>query len=318
MQQLFTRHPLLLRRLRRLLQLALPTAVAADTARSCFVTYQLAQQRFQEWEAEDNEETHREVRHLLERVVRRCAKADPDFWPAAVTTAALGSDSSSAATSGAAAAGDIWALLGLDGSIAAEEAATSAQPLQQQAAGAASSPAVASSSDAAAAHFADEETAQLLRFQALADERAQQEAGALRLAALPAAATQQAQRGAQIVVVTLNEALAHVASNVASLELPWSTLMAPPPGVVHVTMSDVVHILGSTRPARVARTGKSRLQARILAAADATRDSLRASGLPWPQMQLSRKSALRCAVDWRGMHWPAAQPEPLERDLACC
>ena len=34
--------------------------------------------------------------------------------------------------------------------------------------------------------------------------------------------------------VTLNEALAHVASNVASLELPWSTLMAPPPGVVSV------------------------------------------------------------------------------------
>ncbi len=47
MQQLFTRHPLLLRRLRRMLQLAIPTAVAADTARSCYVTYQLAQQRFQ-------------------------------------------------------------------------------------------------------------------------------------------------------------------------------------------------------------------------------------------------------------------------------
>lgn len=47
MQQLFARHPLLLRRLRRLLQLAIPTAVAADTARSCYVTYQLAQQRLQ-------------------------------------------------------------------------------------------------------------------------------------------------------------------------------------------------------------------------------------------------------------------------------
>lgn len=312
MQQLFTRHPLLLRRLRRLLQLAIPTAVAADTARSCYVTYQLAQQRFQEWEAEDNEETHREVRHLLERVVRRCAKADSDFWPQGVTAAVFGGDGSAMPAGNSAAAGDIWALLGLDSSTEA------AEPVAQQAGGTASSAVAAGSTDAAAAHFADEEAAQLLRFQSLADERAQQEAGALRLAALPAAASQQAQRGAQVVVVTLNEALAHVASNVASLELPWSTLMAPPPGVVHVTLSDVMHILGSTRPARVARTGKSRLQARILAAADATRDSLRASGLPWPQMQLSRKSALRCAVDWHGMHWPAAELEPLERDLACC
>lgn len=39
--------------------------------------------------------------------------------------------------------------------------------------------------------------------------------------------------------VTLNEALAHVASNVASLELPWSTLMAPPPGVVSGAVSCV-------------------------------------------------------------------------------
>ncbi len=45
--QLFARlPPALLRRLRRLLQLSIPAAVAADTARSCVVTYQLAQERF--------------------------------------------------------------------------------------------------------------------------------------------------------------------------------------------------------------------------------------------------------------------------------
>lgn len=46
--QLFARLPAgLLRRLRTVLRLAIPTAVAADTARSVVVTYQLAQQRFQ-------------------------------------------------------------------------------------------------------------------------------------------------------------------------------------------------------------------------------------------------------------------------------
>lgn len=39
---LFLRYP----QLRRLLQLAIPTAVAADTVRSIYVTYDLAQQRF--------------------------------------------------------------------------------------------------------------------------------------------------------------------------------------------------------------------------------------------------------------------------------
>ncbi len=39
--------PLLLRRLRAALQLIIPAAVAADTVRSCFVTYKLAQARLQ-------------------------------------------------------------------------------------------------------------------------------------------------------------------------------------------------------------------------------------------------------------------------------
>lgn len=234
----------------------------------------------QEWEAEDNEETHREVRHLLERVVRRCAKADPDFWPPGVTTAVLGSSGSSDTEPRTAASGDIWALLGLDGNAAAEAASASSGAAALQAADGGGAAASAIDADAAG-QFAEQEAAQLLRFQSLADERAQQEAGGLRLATLPAAASQQAQRGAQVVVVsvpqcgcccsrqagkcsaakqatcmalalssilkltqsrphaacplpqvTLNEALAHVASNVASLELPWSTLMAPPPGVV--------------------------------------------------------------------------------------
>ena len=157
----------------------------------------------QEWEAEDNEDTHREVRHLLERVVSRCAKADADFWPPGVTAAALGSRSSSSASAGGAvAAGDIWALLGLDGSTATDAAAAAAEPAVQQAADGASGIVAAGSSDAAGGHFAEEEAAQLLRFQAQADEQAQREAGALRLAALPAAASQQAQRGAEIVVVS--------------------------------------------------------------------------------------------------------------------
>lgn len=160
----------------------------------------------QEWEAEDNEETHREVCHLLERVVRRCAKADSDFWPQGVTAAVFGGDGSVTPAGSSAAAGDIWALLGLDGSTEA------AEPVAQQAGGAASSAVAAGSTDATAAHFADEEAAQLLRFQSLADERAQQEAGALRLAALPAAASQQAQRGAQVVVVSCGAACMKLSS----------------------------------------------------------------------------------------------------------
>lgn len=46
MQAQLGRRPGLLRALRRLLQLAVPTAVAADQARSIYVTYELAQQRF--------------------------------------------------------------------------------------------------------------------------------------------------------------------------------------------------------------------------------------------------------------------------------
>lgn len=136
------------------------------------------------------------MRHLLERVVRRCAKADSDFWPQGVTAAVFGGNGSATPAGSSAAAGDIWALLGLDGSTEA------AEPVVQRAGGTANSAAAAGSTAAATAHFVDEEASQLLRFQSLAEERAQQEAGALRLAALPAAASQQAQRGAQVVVVS--------------------------------------------------------------------------------------------------------------------
>ena len=133
--------------------------------------------------------------------MRRCASADPDFWPAGVTAAVLGGSSDGAAAGAAAGAGDIWALLGLNASdeaAAASAAAGMAQP--QLGTGAeAAAPARPEAAGGADSEFARAEAAQLLQFQALEDERAAQHAGGL--AGLPAAASQQAQRGAQIVVV---------------------------------------------------------------------------------------------------------------------
>lgn len=317
--QLFARLPHgFMRRLRAVLRLAIPTAVAADTARSCVVTYQLAQQRFQEWEEEDREATHQEMSALLRGVVRRCAAADPDFFPSfdlaleggagAEAHSSSSSSSSAHSSSGsncaplAAAAGsqasgdtlarDVWQLLGvLSASSSTSAAAAGSEQPQQQPGGA---------SDAAASHvaaWAEQEAAQLMQF-----EQRQRE--------VAAAAAQ-----AGVVVVSLSDALSHVAEEVTALSLPWTTLLSPAPNrlVVTVGLSDVVSILGATPPARAAAHQGGRLQQRLMTAADGAAASARAA-LPWPQLALRRKSALRCAVEWHG--WPQPPEEPLERELS--
>ncbi|KAL4421616.1 hypothetical protein ABPG75_010907 [Micractinium tetrahymenae] len=337
--QVFARlRPALLRRLRRVLQLAIPAAVAADTARSCVVTYQLAQQRFKEWEEEDQEATRHDVAELLRGVVRRCAAKDRDFWPAfeaAAASAAASASSSSSSDSraglpaglppGAAAsasgaeglAGDVWQLLGLHLSMAGsggEGAAPAEEQQQAQAAAAVAGqhqPLAAGSTSLTAEHaaWAEAEAAQLLRHEQQAAEAAAAPHG------VTAAAKAAAQARATLVVVTLGEALSHVASELAALGLPWTTLQSPPPGVVHVTLSDVARILAATPPARAAASRRERLCARLAAAADVAAESAR-SALPWPQLELSRRSALRYAVQWHGVSWPQAPSEPLERELS--
>ncbi|PSC70266.1 hypothetical protein C2E20_6273 [Micractinium conductrix] len=318
--QLFARLPAgLLRRLRTVLRLAIPTAVAADTARSVVVTYQLAQQRFQEWEEEDQQEVREQVRDLMRRVVRHREAADRDFWPAALR---LASSSSAAAAAGGSvtaaqpagseasaaeelAAADVWQLMGLARGIAAAGGSPSSSEQQLQEQHAAAPPPQQQAS--AVAEWAEAEAQQLLRF-----ERGE-------AAAAQAAAARGVAAGATLVVVTLNDAMAQVAGKLAGLSLPWTALLSrpPPPGVVRVTLGDVVGILGATPPARAAAVGGDKLGRRLLAAVDDVATTARAA-LPVPQMGVSRKSALRCAVNWHGVRWPEVPATPLERDLSCC
>jgi hypothetical protein len=328
--------PLLLRRLRAALKLIIPTAVAADTVRSCLVTYRLAQQRLQvcapgvvyiptlrqaqgslnnpragylltavaatataptlpssqlslppsccctkqEWEQEDNEEMLREIQALMQSVVQRCASQDHQFWPAALlpaSAAGAGAAASAAEDAGAerteVAASDVWQLLGLAAGSGAVGNPTGSSSGKE-----------ALPASAASLHSLP------------AAEAANATGNEQSAAATASAAVRQ---GSTLVVVTLREALSHVAGSLASLPMPWGPLAEaaqPPPGVVRVTPRDVAAILGSTGPARTAADSGAKLGRRVLAAADAARERLRAT-LPWPQLALSRKSALR----WGGM-----------------
>ena len=241
---------------------------------------------------------------MLQGVAQRCAAKDPDFWPPGLLIGSSQAESSSsasdaalaapsaavAAKAGPSAATDIWQLMGLSGD-AASAAAVAGQPQQQLGL---HQPAAAGADTAAAiSAWARQEEAQLVHHQEQA-ELAGRDSGASQLQAASVAASAAAAQRVTLVVVTLQDVVAHVAASVASLELPWGTLMAPaaPPGVVHVSLSDVLSILGSTPPAQAAASKRQRLSRRILEAADATGASMRAS-LPWPQLHLSRKSALR-------------------------
>ena len=336
--------PLLLRRLRAALQLIIPVAVAADTARSVVVTYQLAQQRLkvswaaivaaptspacrrppppwlllprhclspatplpirltQEWEEEYNEETQAEIRSLLRAVAHRCAAKDGDFWPPGLSlgdarshggphgSLASGAAATAEGDEAAEQAADIWQLLGLtacggSGGGGTNESA-SAELVPPSAA--AAEAAAAEEARVQARWAAAEAEGQLVSYE---QQQQQQQQGACDAAA----ASRPARQGATLVVVSLREALGQVAGNVAALQLPWSTLMQtpqPPPGVVRVTLGDVADILGSTCPARAAADGGHALCRAVLAAADAAREEARRA-LPWPQLQISRVSALR-------------------------
>jgi hypothetical protein len=347
--------PFLLRRLRAVLQLAIPAAVVADSCRSVVVIYHMLQERLQvsgacrgdiiavlhtaplcaacanrphlprappacppcfisllcctslvclqEWEEEDRQDIHREVRAMLQGVAQRCAAKNPDFWPPGLPIGSSQAESSSSASGGAlpgpsaavaaeatrSVAADIWQLMGLSSDAAS---AGSVAELPQQQLGLHHPAAAGADTAAAISAWARQEKAQLVHQEQA--ELAASISGAAQLQAASVAASAAATQRATLVVVTLQDALEHVAASVASLELPWSTLMAPaaPPGVVHVTLSDVLSILGSTPPAQAAASKRQRLSRRILEAADATGASMRAS-LPWPQLHLSRKSALR-------------------------
>ena len=235
-----------------------------------------------------------QVRDLMRRVVRHCEAADRDFWPAALR---LASSSSAAAAAGGSvtaaqpagseasaaeelAAADVWQLMGLARGIAAAGGSPSSSEQQLQEQHAAAPPPQQQAS--AVAEWAEAEAQQLLRF-----ERGE-------AAAAQAAAARGVAAGATLVVVTLNDAMAQVAGKLAGLSLPWTALLSrpPPPGVVRVTLGDVVGILGATPPARAAAVGGDKLGRRLLAAVDDVATTARAA-LPVPQMGVSRKSALR-------------------------
>lgn len=271
----------------------------------------------QEWEEEDRDATRHDVAALLRHVARRCAAEDRDFWPAfqaavggagsagVVETdgfgvereAPLGTPSAAGGASGGAEgpAGDVWQLLGLRPAMPGSDAgaAEAGEELRHASAAAGPTaaheePTVAAAAGATAEHaaWAEAEAAQLLRY----EQQAAEAAAAPHGAAAVARAAAQAQ--VTLVVVTLGEAVSHVASELAALGLPWTTLQSPPPGVVHVTLSDVARILAGTPPARAAAARHERLCARLAVAADAVAHSAR-SVLPWPQVQLCRRSALR-------------------------
>ncbi len=298
--------------------------------------------RAQEWEEEDREATRHDVAHLLRGVVRRCAAKDRDFWPcfeiaAAGGSASLGSGScaaahgegalqaqlsASSASSGGLAA-DIWQLLGLHPAPAssapcAAEAHEVSQPAHAQMTLTAEPqhPSNAGAElTAEHAAWAEAEAAQLLRYERQAAEAAAAPHGTAK------AAKAAAQAQATLVVVTLGEALSQVASELAALGLPWTTLQSPPPGVVHVTLSDVARILAATPPARAAAAEHARMCERLAAAADAAAESAR-SVLPWPRVQLSRRSALRWVLpvpaaaggfSWVEVLWKLARWRP-----CCC
>lgn len=271
--------------------------------------------RMQEWEQEDAEDTKQEVRRLLRTVLRRCAAQDPDFWPKGLAAAASKDGEADptgdlaptpavaaggAEQDGDASTGDVWRMLGL--ATVPATAAMGAEPVT----------AVAASAGPAAA-AAGQLAAQAAEQQLVTHEQEQ------RTAAEAAAAARQAAQGATLVMVTLREAMAQVAASLSRLQLPYSTLMAqqsPAPGVVmHVTLADVASILAASRPARAAAAAGTSVGQGVLSAADALHAGLLRS-VPWPQLQLSRKSALRCVAcmlcSWRAIL------SPLRGALECC
>lgn len=96
-------------RLRQGLRIALPTAVACDTIYSCWRVHQMARQRLQEWQEEDDEALRQEVVAKLQRLAGRCATTDRDFWPAALN-ARLGLPTAAAPQGPAAATADAAAV----------------------------------------------------------------------------------------------------------------------------------------------------------------------------------------------------------------
>ena len=261
----------------------------------------------QELEIEEREDTHREVSALLRGVLQRCAAADREFRELGSAPPPPDSDPNTEASTSSTAAppatsdvsDPLWQILGLANMAFSTEDATSmpvpvidtAQQQQPQSQSPRQEQQVGSSPDADASAAGPADT--------------------------------------QPVVVTLWDAAAHVgAASVAALQLlqpsVWwgqESAPSPPPGVERVTLSDLLDVLGDTAPARAVAGQQRRLQRRILAAADGAGERLRHAGLPWPQLRLSRRSALRCSLEWQGVRWPhrhAASAASLERDLSHC
>jgi len=102
--------------------------------------------------------------------------------------------------------------------------------------------------------------------------------------------------------------------------------------VIYITLDDVwSHLVQTTMhlsSAAMAQSGQSRLvqaayehQHRLvreaLAAADTAREWCRGV-LPWPQLEVQRRSALRCRMGWSGMSFPirAGKTPALEADMS--
>jgi hypothetical protein len=107
-----------------------------------------------------------------------------------------------------------------------------------------------------------------------------------------------------------------------SSELSAQRAQRPATRIVYVTLSGAMaqlvgsmHIMGGGAEggsraahgiASMAEAAGQQLRTRVTAAADGVRDVC-AARLPWPEMVLQRRSALRGRVDWRGMRRPSGE-----------
>ena len=280
----------------------------------------------------------------LQKVAGHCAKADRDFWPAELN-AHLGLAAATPAGAVAApasapaevqvpeAAASMWHLLGLPAEAV------------EAAGGGAAAKSSSADADAAEVGLPSDAGSAPTCWQALSpsggqsytgrsigsgSEGQQAEADSDGVAAPAAAAqdqqpwlwqqqpwlggeqSQPSQQGgasssARVVHVTLRDAVGHLMQSAASAT-PTRTTQGGG-GVVHVTLSDVCAHLASTRLAHGAARAQRRLSRRVAAWADGLAQEARRA-VPWPQLEVSRRSALRCRVQWHGLSQPPWRAQP--------
>lgn len=256
--------------------------------RSFWRVHQMARARFAEWRAEDDEVLRAEVAALMQRVGRRCVAADRDFWPSLLNER-LGLRAHSAAA---------VAPAGRDGTAAAELPAPGGAPDREVSSAASVWRLVglAMEGEEGAAQDPEREAADVAP-----GRRQQQQQSAEHL--------QQALSGEAAPAPAPGLLSRTLAGLQAHAQAAAALLFQAPAAVDCVTLADVARHLGSDRVVQYAGL----LGTWLLAWADGVRESGRAR-LPWPQLAVGRRSALRLRLDWRGVTRPP-RPQQLSLEL---